>query len=108
MIAMIRMSAGLALWAAVFCLLYALHGVGCEAGWATTRMLGMSLHRVVLLAAWIAGSGAALLLALALRRHPAEAQGGALVQRVSVVSAWVGFGATVAGGLPVLLVPACL
>lgn len=110
MIAFIRMSAGLALWAVIFSLLYALHGVGCEVGWATTRVLGMSLHRLVLLAAWIAGSGAALLLALAFQRLPAstDAEGGAVVTRVSRISAWVGLAATLAGGLPVLLVPACL
>lgn len=110
MIAFIRMSAGLGLWTVVFALLYALHGVGCEAGWATTRVAGISLHRMVLLAAWIAGSGAGLLLALAFQRIPAsgDAEGGPVVTRVSRISAWVGLAATIVGGLPVLLVPACL
>ncbi len=58
MIALLRMSAGLIGWAIAFCLLYALHGIGCASGWAITPVMGASLHRVVLLAAWI-GSVAA-------------------------------------------------
>ncbi|MBB4087283.1 hypothetical protein [Sphingomonas carotinifaciens] len=103
MIALLRMSAGLIGWAIAFCLLYALHGIGCASGWATTPVMGASLHRVVLLAAWI-GSVAATL-ALALRwREP----GPALTDRAAAVLAWVGCAATVAGGLPILLVPDCL
>jgi hypothetical protein len=104
MIALIRMSAGLIGWAVAFCLIYALHGIGCAAGWAAIPAMGVSLHRLVLLTAWLASVAATLGIALWLHRQ----RHGALDARAGAVLGWTGLAATVAGGLPILLVPDCL
>ncbi|NLD67997.1 MAG: hypothetical protein GX644_04185 [Limnobacter sp.] len=98
-----RMVAGLVLWAVAFTVLYSLHGVGCERGWAETQLLGLSLHRAVLLAVWILGMAAGLALALAVdwRRER-------MTERVGYWIAWAGTVSIFASGLPVAVLPDCL
>lgn len=98
-----RMVAGLVLWAVVFTALYSLHGVGCERGWAGAQLLGLSLHRAVLLAVWILGMAAGLALALAVdwRRER-------MTERVGYWMAWAGTVSILATGLPVAVLPDCL
>jgi hypothetical protein len=105
MSALLRMTAGLTLWAIAFCLLYGLHGIGCARGWATIAVAGTSLHRAALAALWIAclAAGAALVARSRPHRH---AQ--ALVDRAAFPIALIGLVATLFTGLPILLLPACL
>jgi len=103
-IALLRASAGLIVWAFAFCLLYSLHGIGCAARWPSITVLGgLDLHRFALIAAWLACIVANIAITLAVRR-PRKT----LIDRLAWRSALVGLGATVVTGLPILLLPACL
>lgn len=104
MIALVRMTSGLTLWAVAFCVLYGLHGIGCASGWAAVPAGPVSLHRLILSVAWVGGVGAALLIALWLRRRGGEA----MIDRAGRALAWVGLGATLVSGLPVATLPACV
>lgn len=104
MIALIRMTAGLTLWAVAFCILYGLHGIGCARGWAAIAAGPVGLHRLILSIVWLGCVAAALLLAFALRRRG----GDGLIDRTGRISAWVGAGATIVTGLPIVTLPACI
>lgn len=104
LIPLLRMSAGLIVWAIAFCLLYALHGIGCAAGWSSAMLPGgISLHRGTLIAAWLVCIAAGVGIALS-QRWPRTT----LIARTAWRLAWVGVIATVATGLPILILPACL
>jgi len=104
MIALLRMTAGLIVWAIAFYALYGLHGVGCAAGWASARTIGgLSVHHATMLAAWLACIAAASGVCVALRRH-----GDGMIDRTSWTLAVVGLLATIVTGLPIVFVPACL
>ncbi|WP_312488911.1 hypothetical protein [Sphingomonas sp.] len=85
-----------------FCLIYALHGMGCAAGWDTLRTSGFSVHQAVLLAAWALSLAATLAIALWLRRYRATA-----LDRAAAALGWVGFAATLITFAPIAIVPAC-
>ena len=102
MIMLIRLSAGLIGWAVAFCLIYALHGLGCAAGWETRHAGGFSVHHIVLFAAWALSLGATLAIALWLRRYRATT-----LDRAAAALGWVGFAATLVTFAPIAIVPAC-
>ncbi|MDJ0278128.1 hypothetical protein QLH51_15120 [Sphingomonas sp. 2R-10] len=104
MTALLRMTAGLFHWAAAFSVLYGLHGIGCGSGWDRVAVAGTSLHRLLLIVAWVGGIAAGAGLALWLRRTA----GTGLLDRVAVMLGWVGVAAIVVGGLPIVTIPACL
>ena len=93
------MTAGLIAWAAAFAALYALHGIGCAAGWPQA-----GAQRLVLTVAWLAAIAGTALLALRLARGRRET----LVDRCAVALGWVGRAATVVCGLPIVVAPACI
>lgn len=104
MISLIRASAGLIVWAGAFSLLYALHGIGCSARWPTIAVTpGITLHRLVLIVAWLLCIGAGL--ALVMMTKGARST---LLDRLARRSSIVGLAATIVTGLPVLLLPDCL
>ncbi len=104
MIALLRMTAGLTHWAVAFCVLYALHGVGCSGGWDRVAVGPVSLHRLVLAIAWIGGIvGGGVLTAWLYRTRASE-----LTDQIGVVLGWIGMVAIVVGGLPIVTLPACL
>ncbi|MEP9402648.1 hypothetical protein [Sphingomonas sp. VNH70] len=102
MIALLRLSAGPVGWAAAFCLVYALHGLGCARRWDAVMAGGGSLHRWVLLGAWALSIGATLAIALYLTGRRDAPLGHA-----AAALGWVGFAATLITFLPVAVVPAC-
>lgn len=104
MTALLRMTAGLTHWAAAFCVLYALHGLGCAGGAATVAVGPISLHRLLLTLAWIGAIVAGVVLTLWLRRT----QRTTLPDRVGVVLGWVGVAAIIVTGLPIITIPSCL
>lgn len=93
---------GLTLWAVTFTMIYAMHGVGCEAGWTSRLMLGgLSLHRGVMLTIWLA---AIIIHVWSLRsarftRSPL----GSLPR----TGAWIGLAATVFTLAPIVLTGLC-
>jgi hypothetical protein len=104
MSALLRMSAGLIVWAVAFCLLYALHGLSCARGWATIGLGVTSVHHAALIAAWLLCIGVGI--AIAAWRWPARS--GTLVDRTGWRLALIGVAATAITGLPILTLPACL
>ena len=103
MIAILRLSAGLIGWAAAFCLVYALHGIGCASGWYAARLGPFDAQRAALLAAWALSLAATLAIALWLHRTRATK-----LDRAAAATGWVGFAATLITFLPVIGVPSCL
>lgn len=99
---LLRLSAGLIGWAVAFCLIYALHGLGCARGWDTVPLTGSSVQRWVLLGGWAVSLLATLSLALRLQRVRATA-----LDRVAAALAWVGVVATLLTFAPIAVVPAC-
>lgn len=107
--------AGPGIWAAGFVLVYALHGVGCAAGWPELSLApGLDLHRAVLGAAWLATVLAGLALLVALRSGEARpgqrntaAPGHGLAARLPRDGAWIGLGATLVTLLPVAVASSC-
>lgn len=104
MSALVRMSAGLIVWAVAFCLLYALHGLGCARGWATIRLGVTNAHQAVLVAAWLSCIG----LGTAVAASRWRTRSGTLVDRTGWRLALIGIAATAITGLPIFTLPACL
>lgn len=103
MIALLRLTAGLILWAAAFSLIYGLHGIGCAAGWDARDVGGLSLQRAVLLAAWGVSLAAAVALALWLGRRRATT-----LDRAAIALGWAGVAAVAVTFLPVAVVQSCV
>ena len=104
MMPLLRMTAGLTHWAVAFCVLYGLHGLGCANAAAAIAVGPISLHRLILMLAWVGGIVAGGVLTLWLHRTGR----GALPDRIGIVLGWVGVGAIVVTGLPIVTIPACL
>lgn len=96
MIALLRMNAGLILWAVGFSLIYAVHGVGCA---AAASWVGPVMRTIWLM---ILGLHVALLLWLY------RVDRGTGLDRIGVWTAVAGAGATLITGLPVALPTSCL
>ena len=103
MTVLLRLSAGLIGWAAAFCLIYALHGVGCARGWDGLRWAGVDLHRWALFAAW--GGSLAVTLAIAIVLHRRRAT---TLDRAAAATGWIGLVATFVTFIPLVGVPSCL
>ena len=99
---LLRLSAGLIGWAIAFCLIYALHGLGCARGWDAVPLAGSSAHRWVLLGGWAASIAATLFLAILLDRDRSTT-----LDRVAAALGWVGVAATLVTFAPIVVVPAC-
>lgn len=98
-----RASAGLTLWAFGFTLLYALHGLGCAAGWSRVPLAGGTLFGWLMVTTWIllvAGAGAIVWWA---RTLPAGFE-----RRLVLASALAGFAGILVTGSPVAVTSACL
>lgn len=102
MIVLVRLSAGMIGWAVAFCLIYALHGMSCAAGWEMARLGGISVHRAILFAGWGLSLAAMLSIALWLRRYRSTS-----LDRAAAALGWVGFVATIVTFAPITVVPAC-
>lgn len=103
---------GFLLWQSALLALYALHAIGCEAGWTRIAAGPLALQRLVLLGAWaihLAGLAALLGFILHLRR-----KGGAdqpvfrFLERVGLGLAVWAILATIGLGLPLFGATACL
>lgn len=93
---LLRLSAGLIGWAAAFCLIYALHGLGCAGAWDASRF------RWAMLVAWGISIAATLGVALWLTRRR-----GTSLERAAAALGWVGLAATIITFIPIAIVPAC-
>ena len=103
MMVLLRLSAGLIVWAGGFCLIYALHGVGCANDWPARSVGGYGLHRLVLGAAWIALVALSIGIAVRIRRHPVG-----VLDRAAILTSWAGVASSVVTFTPILIVASCL
>ena len=102
MTALIRMISGLVLWSIAFAVLYALQGLGCARGWTDPAVFGLTQTKAVLLAVWagLIASQVVVLLWL-MRRRDTQ------MERIGIAIGWIGLGATVITGLPILAISTC-
>lgn len=102
-----RVLAGLLLWAAGFSVLYGLHGVGCAVGWGNARFGPVTVLSVVLVGTWLAFVAMASVWLVVLWRRDGLAQSD-LLRKVGLISALSGLGGLLFTGAPVLLPAHCL
>lgn len=99
--------AGPGIWAIGFALAYALHGVGCAAGWTEVTVgPGLDLQRAVLWGTWLATALACAQLLSVLRDRGGNLRT-ALPARLPRDGAWIGLGATLVTLLPVAVASSC-
>lgn len=97
-----RALAGPILWAAMFSLVYALHGAGCNLGWQGRPVLGTDWHHMAMWLAWGAGLvGHGLILWLL-------PQGTGRPRQLIVLGGWIGLVSTAATLFPVIATSTCL
>ena len=96
---LIALIAGPTIWAAAFTAVYSLHGLGCSLGWTGIALGPLTLHRTLMLAAWVAGllAGGALLIVT-----PATAE-----NRLPRLGMWIGLVATFFTLMPLLVASSC-
>jgi len=99
---LLRWTGGLIVWAAGFNLLYALHGIGCSAGWDALPLGPFSGFRWSLILGWLAPATAGAWLVWRERR-PRDRHG-----KLALACAVTGLAATITTGTPVLFFPDCL
>ena len=96
-----RALAGPILWAAMFLLVYALHGAGCNLGW-TDRPAPHASH----IAMWCQSAmGAGLILHLVLIRVMPAGRG--RPRQLITMGAWIGFVSTLVTLFPVIATSTC-
>jgi hypothetical protein len=93
--------AGPTIWAIAFTLVYALHGAGCELGWARIELGFISLHRVTMLVAWLVGIAAGAYLLVKLPTGEGRSYW------IPRATAWTGLAATVFTLFPVAVTSTC-
>ncbi len=100
---LLRISAGLLLWAGSFSTLYALQGISCALGWDVISLPMGSLYRWLLTIVWL------IFLALSgwlVRSAMGTPKG--LERKLALSSALIGFAAILITGSPVLLTSTCV
>ncbi|MCF3934788.1 hypothetical protein L1787_15400 [Acuticoccus sp. M5D2P5] len=102
-----RILIGPLVWLALFTATYALHGIACSQAWYDVDALGLSLMRVVLLAAWLATIAVAGAILLALLRPPLGSRS-PFVRTVSLATAATGLVAAVWTLFPVATNSICM
>lgn len=96
-----RALAGPILWAAMFLLVYALHGTGCNLGWTDRPAPIADWHHMAMWLAW----GAGLILHLVLIRVMPAGQG--RPRQLITMGAWIGFVSTLVTLFPVIATSTC-
>ena len=99
---LLRISAGLLLWAVSFSLLYALQGMSCAMGWDRITLPMGNLSRWVLTIIWLI-----LLTFSAWLIHRAMGATKGLERKLALSSAITGFVAILITGSPVLITSTC-
>ena len=103
----LRILISLLLWLVVFSAVYGLHGIGCAAGWENIDVHGVSLVRLVLVAAWALALLAHLALLKALL-SPRFRSASHFISRVSIALAIAALAATGWTLFPVAFLSRCI
>ncbi len=104
----IRLFAGLLVWAAGFNAIYAVHGLGCGLGWGGRILIGpFSLLNAALVGLWLVFLGLGLVTLRLTMRARAEQDHPAL-RAAALVAGWGGLSGLAVTGAPVLLPAHCL
>ncbi|MBM3605643.1 MAG: hypothetical protein FJX25_13100 [Alphaproteobacteria bacterium] len=101
MVWLLRALAGPVLWAALFSLVYALHGTGCGLGWTDRPVLFTDLHHIAMWVAWLAGLALHVVLVLTMP------VGSGRARTVTAAGAWIGLVASVFTLFPVVVTSTC-
>ena len=96
-----RALAGPILWSALFVLIYALHGAGCNLGWTDHPVLFTDLHHAAMWAVWLAGLALHVVLVMILPTGTGRAR------RVVVAGSWIGLVASTFTLFPVIATSTC-
>lgn len=95
------MLAGPTLWAVLFVVVYALHGIGCAWGWPSVSFGPTSLQIAAMMGAWFAGLVLHLVLLWQMPKgHDREA-------RLQRAGAWIGLVASGVTLLPIVVTSSC-
>lgn len=105
MIALLRATSGLIVWAIAFALLYGLQGLACAGGWDAISAGPLPLGQAVLVLVWLAFLVLLGWMVWHLGRHPAE---GAFMHRLGLGIAITGLAATIFTGFPVVATSMCV
>ncbi len=108
MAVVMRLLAGLLIWALGFNAIYAAHGLGCGLDWDERLLLGpFTLLNGLLIPLWLSCLALSLLpLRQALRARGTTAD--PVLRRAWLVGGWAGLGGLAVTGAPVLLPAHCL
>ncbi|WP_410217366.1 hypothetical protein [Paracoccus sp. (in: a-proteobacteria)] len=101
MIWLLRALAGPILWGALFSLVYALHGTGCNLGWTERPVLFSDLHHMAMWAAWIAGLVLHVILVVTMPT------GDGVTRRIITLGSWIGLVASAFTLFPVVVTSTC-
>ena len=106
---LLHLIAGFAIWGLAFNLLYGLHALGCEAGWAEVRLGPTDLLRVALASCYLAHllAFAALLFH---QRHPAQRDAEISTGALHRIGFWLTGAAALASAailLPAIVLETC-
>lgn len=96
-----RALAGPILWGALFSLVYALHGAGCNLGWTDRPVLFTDLHHAAMWVAWLVGLVLHVVLVVILPAGTGRARW------VIVAGSWIGLVASVFTLFPVIATSTC-
>ncbi len=99
----IRMTAGLTIWAVGFSALYALHGLGCGLGWSQVTIGLTTVLGWALIGTWIVFLGAAAGWLVRVWSAPSS-----FAATIALASAVAGLGGLALTGAPVLLTANCI
>lgn len=99
---LMRALAGPILWAALFSMIYGLHGMGCNLGWNLRPAPIANWHYLAMWTAWIVG----LALHVLLIRILPEGEGRR--RRLIVLGAWIGFVSSIYTLFPVVVTSSCV
>ena len=95
------------IWLAAFSAIYGLHGIACAYGWSGSEVAGgVSLLRLVLVAAWLGAIAVQVLILVALHASRFGSESG-WVRAVSRMTGWVGLVATIWSLFPVAATSSC-
>ncbi|MDO5646654.1 hypothetical protein [Paracoccus sp. (in: a-proteobacteria)] len=96
-----RALAGPTLWALMFCVVYALHGMGCNLGWTGRPAPFGDLHHVAMWSAWGAGLALHLALFTLIPREPGRHR------TIITAGVWIGLVSTAFTLFPVIATSTC-
>lgn len=107
---LVWLAAGFSVWAGGFAALYALHAIGCRAGWEEMDFAGLSMNRWALTGVYLAhiAAGAALYLPLRAMAGRWQGESAGTLRRAAVALTLAALASTIWTGAPLLVLDGCV